>query len=147
MPATMPASNSFTEAAMSTTAKQIMAYEREFWESMRAQDVEAATRLLDDTAILAGMQGIHHFDHAGYRRMAEQGTMALKDFSLSDERVLFPVPDVAVATYRVDQEFSIDGKQTAMTSFDTSTWVRKDGAWRCVAHTETPRTDAAQRSG
>lgn len=128
---------------MSTTAKQIMANERKFWEAMRAQDVQAAVDLLDDTAVLAGMQGIHHFDHAGYRRMAEQGPMVLNDFALSDERVVFPSSEVAVATYRVEQSFSIDGKPSRMTSFDTSTWVRKDGKWRCVAHTETPAKDSA----
>jgi ketosteroid isomerase-like protein len=131
--------NTTRRGAMSTTAKQIMAKEQKFWTAMREQDVQGAIELLDDTAIVAGMQGIHHFDHAGYREMAEQGPMKLNAFSLSDERVVFPTADVAVATYTVEQNFSVDGKAMDMVSYDTSTWVRKNGEWRCVAHTESPR--------
>jgi hypothetical protein len=114
-------------AATSTTAKRIIAKETAFWQAMRDQDVRSAVDLLDDTAILAGMRGIPHFDHAGYRRMAEPGPMKPHDFSLSDERVVFRVQDVAVATYTVSQDFSIGEDTLEMVSYDTSTWVRKDG--------------------
>jgi hypothetical protein len=124
---------------MSTTAKHIMAKEQQFWTAMREQDEQGAVDLLDETAILAGAQGIHHFDHAGYREMARKGPMTLNAFSISDERVVFPTQDVAIATYTAMQNVSVDGKAIDMVSYDTSTWVRKDGQWRCVAHTETPR--------
>jgi hypothetical protein len=131
---------------MSTTAKQIMAKEQKFWQAMRDQDVDTAVGLLDDTAIVAGMQGILHFDREGYRKMAEQGPMKLLDYTLSDERVVFPTQDVAVASYTARQNFTIGEKAMDMVSYDTSTWVRKDGKWLCVAHTETPRKgDASAR--
>lgn len=132
---------------MSTSAKQIMAKEESFWRAMRDEDVDAATALLDETAVLAGMQRIHHFDRAGYGRMAKEGRMKLNDFSISDEKVLFPTGDVAVATYTVSQNFSVGGEAMDMVSYDTSTWVRKDGEWLCVAHTETPRNDPEGKRG
>ncbi len=44
------------------------------------------------------------FDHAGYRKMAEQGSVVLKAFKLSDMQVVFPNEYTAVLTYKVKQD-------------------------------------------
>jgi len=79
------------------------------------------------------------FDHAGYRQMAEKGSMVLKSYQLSDMEVVFPVEDTAILTYRVKQAMAPRGKSESITQdmADTSTWVRKGGQWQCVMHTET----------
>jgi hypothetical protein len=84
--------------------------------------------------------GAFKFDHAGYRKMADQGSMVLKAFELSDMDVLFPTEDTAVLTYRARQSMAPRGKEelTTQEMNDSSTWVRREGRWQCVMHTETP---------
>ena len=118
---------------------EILALEAKFWQAMCDEDIDAAIAMLDSEAAVAGMHGIGHFDHAGYKRMAEQGGAKIISFKFSDEKVIFPTPDVAIVTYTVEQTFDLHGEPHQMTSYDTTTWVRKNGAWLAAVHTETPR--------
>ena len=120
------------------TANEIMSLERRFWESIRDRDADAAAALLDDQSMSTSPWGIHHFDPAGYKAMAESGDAKLTSFEFSDEKVYFPLPDVAIASYRAEQSFTIGGEPREMTVYDTTTWVRKGGRWLATAHTETP---------
>jgi hypothetical protein len=80
------------------------------------------------------------FDHEQYRQMAEQGSMVVKSYELSDMQVVFPTESTAVLTYRVKQALSERGKsrQIEQEMADSSVWTKKDGQWLCVMHTETP---------
>lgn len=118
---------------------EVMAMERGFWQAMRDDDIDAAVDMLDAESASACAMGVRHFDPAGYRKMAEDGSMRLTGFEFADERVFFPVPDVAIVTYAVRQTFEIDGKAQVMEAYDTTTWVRKNGRWVAVLHTESPR--------
>ncbi|GAB2852373.1 hypothetical protein GCM10027277_20940 [Pseudoduganella ginsengisoli] len=120
------------------TQAEIMSLERKFWQSMVDMDVDTAVSLLDDQAAAAGTRGIHHFKPDEYRAMALSDTARITSFEFFDERVIFPVPDVAIASYKAKQSFTMDGKSHEMVVYDTTTWVRKDGRWVASAHTETP---------
>jgi hypothetical protein len=121
-----------------TTQKEIMGLERKFWQSMADMDVDAAAALLDEWSTTAGVQGIHNFDPAQYKAMALSGEARITSFEFFDERVIFPLPDVAIASYKARQSFTMGGKHHEMVVYDTTTWVRKDGRWLASAHTETP---------
>lgn len=126
---------------MRTSTKTLIDLENKFWQSMVDQDAETAVSLLCEPALMVGGHGAMKFDHAGYRKMAEQGQMVLKSFELSDVDVVFPNETTAVLTYRVKQGVGSrgDSKSTTQEMADTSTWVQADGDdWRCVMHTETP---------
>ena len=99
-----------------------------------------ALSLLDEPALLVSSHGAMQFDHAGYRQMAEQGSMVVKSFELSDVNVVFPAEGTAVLTYHVKQGVASRGqsRETKRDMNDSSVWVRKDDGWRCVMHTETP---------
>ena len=122
-----------------SSAKEIMRLESKFWQAMCDEDIETAVSLLNTHSAVAGAMGIHHFDKAGYKKMAEEGLAKLKTFEFSNDQVFFPTPDVAIATYTVKQSFEMGGKAQEMTSFDTTTWVKKDGTWVATAHTESPQ--------
>ena len=64
------------------THRELIALEKRFWQSMVDQDAATAVGLLDDSALMVSQHGAMRFDHDGYRRMAEQGTMVLKAFEL-----------------------------------------------------------------
>lgn len=125
---------------MSTPSKILIDLETKFWQSIVNQDTDTALEMLGEPSLMVSTHGAMKFDHAGYRKMAEQGTMLVKSFELSDMEVVFPSDATAILTYRVKQSVSSRGKDEtiAQEMNDTSTWIRKARRWRCVMHTETP---------
>ncbi|MEO7726194.1 MAG: hypothetical protein ABIS45_03005 [Burkholderiales bacterium] len=65
---------------MSTPAQTLIDLENKFWQSMVSKDTDAAVELLTEPALMVSSHGAIKFDHAGYRKMAEQGTMVLTSF-------------------------------------------------------------------
>ncbi|MET0349880.1 MAG: nuclear transport factor 2 family protein [Rhizobacter sp.] len=127
---------------MPTASKTLVDLETKFWQSMVDQDTPAALAMLNEPALMVSSHGAMKFDHAGYRKMAEQGSMVITSFELSDMEVVFPNDTTAILTYHVKQEVASrdDGDVEGMTQEmnDTSTWVQTGSGWRCVMHTETP---------
>jgi ketosteroid isomerase-like protein len=125
---------------MPTSSKTLIDLENKFWQAIVDQDPDAATELLTEPALMVSSHGAMKFDHAGYRKMAEKGTMVLTSYQLSDMNVVFPNDETAVLTYHVKQEVSQrdNGKSTVQEMNDTSTWIKDGDDWLCVMHTETP---------
>ncbi len=123
---------------MTTPTKTLIDLETKFWQSMVDQDTAAALQLLHAPALMASSHGAIKFDHAGYRKMAEQGSMLVTSFALSDVEVLFPTETTAVLTYRVKQTVAArdGGESITQDMSDTSTWVYLGKRWQCVLHTE-----------
>lgn len=88
---------------VTTDTKTLMNLETKFWQSMVDQDSDSALQWLHYPALMASSQGAMKFDHAGYRKMAEQGAMVVTAFALSDMEVMFASETTAVVTYRVKQ--------------------------------------------
>ncbi len=119
-----------------TRNTEIEDLERAFWQSLVDRDVDAATRLLAPRALMVSSHGAMQFDPAQYGRMLTDPKHGLLEYSLSDMDVLFPTDDIAIATYRAHQKMRMDGQEMAQDVCDSSTWVRLDDGWKCVAHTE-----------
>lgn len=119
--------------------------ERRFWQSMVDQNTETALGMLYEPAFMVSPHGSMKFDHAGYRQMAEHGSMVVKSYELSDMDATFPTGDAAILTYKVRQVLCPRGKAQEIEQHmaDTSTWIREGGVWRCVMHTEAPAGAAA----
>jgi hypothetical protein len=131
------------------THKALVDLETKFWQSMVDQDTDAALKLLDEPALMVGAHGSMKFDHAGYRKMAEQGSMILTSFELSEMDVVFPNPKTAILSYHVKQGVATrgNGSSSVQEMNDTSTWIQAGKQWKCVMHTETPATDPAAKGG
>ena len=125
---------------MPTSSESIVDLETRFWQSMVDQDADTAVALLNEPALMVSSHGAMQFDHAGYRKMADQGSMVVTSFEFDDMHVLFPNEATAVLTYRVKQGVAPRGKGKGISQEmnDTSTWVRTGEDWKCVMHTETP---------
>ena len=113
--------------------------EKKFWQSMVDQDTHAALEMLSEPALMVSAHGSMKFDHEGYRKMAEQGSMVLTSFELSDVDVVFPNEKTAIVTYHVKQGVATrsNGENSVQEMNDTSTWIRVGRQWKCVMHTET----------
>ena len=118
--------------------------EMKFWQSMVDQDTDVALKLLNEPALMVSAHGTFKFDHAGYRKMADQASMTLASFELRNMEVVFPDDTTAILAYSVKQEIASQGKDKTVIQemHDTSTWIQKDKEWRCVIHTETPAQDS-----
>lgn len=119
---------------------ELVDLEKRFWQSMVDDDTDTALSMLAEPSMMVSEHGVMKFDHDGYRQMAEKGSMTLKDFRFSDMEVEFPSEDVAVVTYKVRQTIGRrdSTELTTQEMADSSTWIRQDGSWLCVMHTETP---------
>jgi hypothetical protein len=127
---------------MNTRAKEIQGLEVAFWQSMVDGEANVATQMLTEPALMVSSHGLNKFDHAAYEKMAANDSYRLTDFEFSDFDVLFPTEDVAVASYLVRQSMEAKGKAITEEVYDSSTWVRMDGDWKCVAHTESKAAPA-----
>jgi hypothetical protein len=96
--------------------------------------------MLCEPALMVSSHGAMKFDHDGYRKMAEQGSLVLTSFEFSNLQIVFPNENTAVLTYHVRQKLKPRATGNAMTQEmnDTSTWIRTLDGWKCVVHTETP---------
>lgn len=131
---------------MRTADSTLINLEKKFWQSMVDEDTDTALSMLAEPSMMVSAQGAMQFDHAQYRQMAEQGSMVIKSFELSDVNVMFPNDDTAVLTYKVRQAMAERGEDDAeaveQLMADSSVWMRKDGEWRCFMHTETEIDDS-----
>ena len=121
---------------MQQARQEIEKLEHAFWNSLVDKDADAATAMLAPQALMVSSHGTLRFDPPQYAKMLADPKHGLLDFTLSDMEVLFPTDDVAIATYRAKQKMQMDGKKLDQDVVDSSTWVKVDGAWKCVAHTE-----------
>ena len=128
--------------------KILVDLETKFWQTIVDQDTDTALSLLCDPAMMVSAHGAMKFDHEGYRKMAEQGTMVLTSFKLSDVEVVFPNEATAVLMYHVKQSMALRGKTESVTQemTDSSTWVQNGKDWLCVMHTETPSESKAPKA-
>lgn len=132
---------------MADASKTLIDLETKFWQSMVDDDADTAIQMLAEPAVMVSSHGSMQFDHAGYRKMADQGPRVVTSFKFKDMKAVFPTEDTAVLTYRVKQGVAPrDDKSAAEFEEmnDSSTWVRTSKGWKCVMHTETPvATEAA----
>src|SRR5678816_3668545 len=100
---------------MQTSSKTLIDLENKFWQSMVDQDPDTAVSLLSEPALMVSAHGAMKFDHAAYRKMADQGSQVLTSFELRDVEVVFPNDTTAILTYRVKQETASRGGSTGTT--------------------------------
>ncbi len=70
------------------------------------------------------------------REVADMAKTDLRDYSLTDMKVVFPSADVAVITYKTTIQLTWEGKDMSGTYNSGSVWVKKGGKWLEVFHTE-----------
>lgn len=62
----------------------------------------------------------------------------LRGSRFSDENVAFPTPETAIATKNVVLRLATEEGGRQVGSFNSPTWVKKDGRWLVVALSEAP---------
>jgi len=122
--------------ASTTLFNELLDLENQYWQAMKDKDVETAMRLTDDECIVTGAQGVGRVNRETLAAMLKNAPYTLHDFELNDPEVRALGDDVAIVAYKVHEELTVDGKPVKLDAADASTWIRRDGKWRCALHTE-----------
>ena len=120
-----------------TIEAEVVELERQYWQALRDGDEETPARLSDDPCIVSGAQGIASLDEYAVANMQKQLTWKLRSFEIDPNMIVRVIGEnVALLAYKVHQELAVDSRRLTFDALDTSTWVRRNGRWRCVLHTE-----------
>ena len=123
--------------ATATLGQEIVELENQYWCAIRDRDLEAAVRLTDDTCMLTGAQGAASIDRKSFANMLQSPKWTLHEFQIGDDaQVRLIGDDVAIIAYKVTERMTVDGKPLILQAADASTWVKRNGRWRCALHTE-----------
>lgn len=126
--------------------KELTELEKRFWQALQDRDMAAVTQLTDFPCIITGAAGVHTIDQHAFAQMLEKQPYTLDRVELSGEpRVRMLNDDVGVVAYQVRELLTVEGKPVTVDATDSSTWVRRNGAWRCAHHTEAISGDAFGR--
>jgi ketosteroid isomerase-like protein len=128
----------------STAAEQeILGLEKTFWDAMKNGDGATAARLTAESSIVIGPQGIAELEPSALKGMIESAPYKLERYSFDEKDVHVRTigGDTAVITYKINEELTVDGQQVELDAYDASVWVRRDGRWTCVLHTESVAGD------
>jgi hypothetical protein len=117
--------------------RELLDLENAYWQAIKEKDVEAAKRLTADPCIVTGAQGAGRLDHQTLDGMLRNAPWTLDAFTIKGNPEVLRVNDhVAVVAYHVREELTVEGKPVTLEAADASTWVRRNGRWVCVLHTE-----------
>ena len=117
--------------------KQILDLEKKYWQALKDNDIATCLSLTDDSCIVAGPQGFATINREAFRKMAEQATYKLNSFNIEpNAAVMMLTDDVAIVAYKVHEDLTVDGKPVVLDAADCSTWIRRNGTWKCALHTE-----------
>jgi ketosteroid isomerase-like protein len=125
-----------------TVEAEVLDLERQFWQALKDDDVEAAVRLTDEPSLLAGPQGVNMIDRKTFKKMMKEAPYSLDRFELKEgAQVRLLSDDVAIVGYEVTEQMTVDGKPETLEAVESSVWVRRDGRWLCAMHTEALKGD------
>jgi hypothetical protein len=120
-----------------TMEKNLLKLERQYWQALKDKDVDACLDLTDEPCIITGPQGVGEIDHQTYKQMMNDATYEVLDFQIDDDvKVRMLGRNTAILAYKVREKMTVDGEPVTIEAADTSTWVRRDGDWKCALHTE-----------
>ena len=127
------------------TKQELMALEEQYWNAIKERDPATAEALSDDPCVIVGAQGVGEVDRASLGKMLESAEYELESFAFEDVHMRPVSDDVVALAYKVKEKLVVDGARVDLEAFDSSVWVRRDGKWVCVVHTESPAGDAFGR--
>ncbi len=116
----------------------VIAKEKAVWEAFKAKSPDAFDHLIAGDMVAVDAGGIA--DKAAV--MKSISDIDLKDYALSDLRVVMPSPNTAIVTYKASQHGTYKGQELSPTVYASSVWVKRSHHWVGVFHQETPAAPA-----
>ena len=116
----------------SSPDKVLIDREKELWEIVKNKQADAFRKYFAGNYSGVSSDGVKDINQEveGIRNVD------LKDYSLTDTKVVFPNKGTAVLTYKVTVQGSFQGQDISGVYYASSVWVNQDGKWLAVLHTE-----------
>jgi hypothetical protein len=109
----------------------IVDLEKSAWEAYKNKQADAFKALVSNDYRGAYAEAMNTAD----AEIVDASATNLRDYSLTDVRVVFPSADVAVITYKVTMQATSDEQDVSGTFNSGSVWIKQAGKWLCVFHT------------
>jgi hypothetical protein len=128
----------FAEASPAKPAKSgsseeaITDLEKTAWESYKNKQAGAFKEIMSQDYCGAYADALKTLD----MEVADMAKTDLRDYSLAGMKVVFPSADVAVTRYKTTIQETFEGKDMSGTYNSASVWVKQNGRWLEVLHTE-----------
>ena len=120
-----------------SAAEEVMDLERKYWEAMKNRDTKTCVALSDNPCMVTGPQGISTLTTDQLAAMMNESKYELRNYRIGKgAQVQLVGENVAVVAYRVHEDLVVDGKPVSLDAADSSTWIKRDGQWKCAMHTE-----------
>ncbi len=123
------------------TRQELLNLERRYWSAVQEKDAPTATALTDEPCIVVGAQGVGEIGKDELAAMLGDASYEIERFHLEDVHMRKISDGVVVVAYKVKESLVVDGTDVSLEAFDSSVWVRRNGDWVCVLHTESPAGD------
>jgi hypothetical protein len=117
---------------------QLLDIERRFWSSIQKKDGPGTGAMTDDGCIIVGAQGVSAIDQKSMAKMTQESKWELQEYSFDDKtaQVRMIGDDLAIVAYRVSERIVVEGQTLSFDANDSSVWMKRNGKWVCVLHTE-----------
>jgi hypothetical protein len=118
--------------SQSLPEKALIDRETELWEIVKNKQVDAFRKYYADNYSGVSSDGVRDIN----QEVEGVRNVDLKDYSLSDTKVVFPNKGTAVLTYKVTVRGSFQGQDISGVYYASSVWVNQGGKWLAILHTE-----------
>jgi len=102
------------------------------WEIVKNKQVEAYKTYYADNFSAVYSDGVKDIN----QEVEGVRNVDLKDYSLTETKVVFPNKGTAVLTYKVTVHGSFKGEDISGVYYASSVWVNQGGKWLAILHTE-----------
>ena len=118
----------------------IEAKEKEAWQTFKDKNAEGFKKVVDKDIRCVYAEGPSNMD----KELSDMKRWDMKSFAISDYTVFSDEKDVAVVTYTVKVEGTLDGKDMSGTYNAGSVWKQEKGKWMAIFHTNIKQEAAAK---
>ena len=116
------------------------AKEKEAWQTFKDKNAEGFKKVVDKDIRCVYAEGPSNMD----KELSDMKRWDMKSFAISDYTVFSDEKDVAVVTYTVKVEGTLDGKDMSGTYNAGSVWKQEKGKWMAIFHTNIKAETAAK---
>ena len=107
------------------------AKEKAAWQAFKDKNAEGFKKVVDKDIRCVYAEGPSNMD----KELSDMKRWDMKSFAISDYTVFSDEKDVAVVTYTVKVEGTLDGKDMSGTYNAGSVWKQEKGKWMAIFHT------------
>lgn len=128
----MVVSSGFGQGTDGDVKQTIIDMEKQITDLIKAGDWDAFGSHLSDEFLSVYAWGISHKQE----ELESMANLTMDTYEMSDVKVIQPAQNVAIIAYKVNSSGSYKGEPFEGTYYASSTYIKEDGQWKGVMHTE-----------